>query len=198
MSNAKPGFFRRIWSWLSKPSNMALGGLLSIGIVIGLVGLFGFTKTVEYTSTNEFCTSCHEMDINVNQEYMMSTHFSNRSGMQATCSDCHVPHEFFPMVERKIAALREVYGHFTGIIDTPAKFEEHRRAMADREWARMSANDSQECRNCHIFDQMDLYTQKTVAATYHARMIETGQTCIDCHKGIAHTLPDMTGVPLGY
>jgi cytochrome c-type protein NapC len=30
----------------------------------------------------------------------------------------------------------------------------------------------------------------------HERFLFTGErTCIDCHKGIAHRLPDMTGVP---
>ncbi|VEI48504.1 nitrate/TMAO reductase, membrane-bound tetraheme cytochrome c subunit [Actinobacillus equuli] len=32
--------------------------------------------------------------------------------------------------------------------------------MAEREWARMKANDSQECRNCHNFEDMDFTQQK--------------------------------------
>ena len=34
------------------------------------------------------------------------------------------------------------------------------------------------------------------AADIHGRFLITGEkTCIDCHKGIAHKLPDMSGVP---
>lgn len=76
-----------------------------------------------------------------------------------------------------------------GLVDTPKKFEEQRAEMAQREWTRMKANNSQECRNCHNFEYMDYSTQKTVAATIHHQAESAGQTCIDCHKGIAHKLP---------
>lgn len=62
----------------------------------------------------------------------------------------------------------------------------------------MKANNSQECRNCHNFDSMDLSVQKTVASKMHAQAMDAGKTCIDCHKGIAHKLPDMSGVPSGF
>ena len=81
---------------------------------------------------------------------------------------------------------------------TPQKFEEHRLTMASNEWARMKANNSQECRNCHNFEYMDFTAQKTVAAKMHDKAITEGKTCIDCHKGIAHKLPDMHGVPTGF
>jgi cytochrome c-type protein NapC len=45
---------------------------------------------------------------------------------------------------------------------------------------------------------MDLTRQSTRAGAIHERWLFTGEkTCIDCHKGIAHRLPDMTGVPQG-
>jgi cytochrome c-type protein NapC len=43
---------------------------------------------------------------------------------------------------------------------------------------------------------MDLTKQNPRAAQAHERFLFTGErTCIDCHKGIAHRLPDMSGVP---
>jgi cytochrome c-type protein NapC len=46
---------------------------------------------------------------------------------------------------------------------------------------------------------MDLTRQTQRAATIHTRYLLTGQrTCIDCHKGIAHDLPDMRGVAPGW
>ena len=50
--------------------------------------------------------------------------------------------------------------HFTGKVDTKEKFEKHRLEMAEREWARMKANNSQECRNCHNFNDMDFTHNK--------------------------------------
>jgi cytochrome c-type protein NapC len=60
----------------------------------------------------------------------------------------------------------------------------------------MKANDSLECRNCHGADYMD-FTRQSPRAFVHARDLPRHgeRTCIDCHKGIAHQLPDM-GVAL--
>ncbi|MDR0806503.1 MAG: cytochrome c-type protein NapC [Enterobacteriaceae bacterium] len=194
----KAGIIRRIWTWFRTPSRLAIGTLLILGFIAGIVFLNGFHATMEVMNSEKFCTSCHEMRDNVYQEYMDTVHYSNRTGVRAICSDCHVPKEFVPKMIRKIQASKELYGKVTGVIDTPQKFDDHRLAMAKNEWARMKANNSQECRNCHNFDFMDFTEQKTVASKMHAMAIKENKTCIDCHKGIAHKLPDMTGIPNGF
>ena len=74
-----------------------------------------------------------------------------------------------------------------------------RLELAENEWARMKANDSLECRNCHSSIAMDFTKQTRRAAEIHSRFLISGErTCIDCHKGIAHELPDMTGVEPGW
>ena len=95
-------------------------------------------------------------------------------------------------------ASKEVWGKIFGTINTREKFEAKRRELAEHEWARLKANDSLECRNCHNFDSMDFTRQSERASNQHSSALAAGEkTCIDCHKGIAHQLPDMTGVP-GY
>ena len=194
----KPGLLRRLWQWWRRPSRLALGTLLIIGFIAGVLFWGGFNTGMEMANTESFCISCHEMKDNVYEEYMETIHYSNRSGVRATCPDCHVPHEFVPKMVRKIKASKELYAKALGLIDTPQKFEAHRLQMAQNEWARMKANNSQECRNCHNFDSMDLSVQKTVASKMHAQAMDAGKTCIDCHKGIAHKLPDISGVPRGF
>ncbi|MEL6091592.1 cytochrome c-type protein NapC [Plesiomonas shigelloides] len=194
----KQGLLRRLWQWWRRPSRLALGTLLIIGFIAGVLFWGGFNTGMEMANTESFCISCHEMKDNVYEEYMETIHYSNRSGVRATCPDCHVPHEFVPKMVRKIKASKELYAKALGLIDTPQKFEAHRLQMAQNEWARMKANNSQECRNCHNFDSMDLSVQKTVASKMHAQAMDAGKTCIDCHKGIAHKLPDMSGVPSGF
>lgn len=194
-SKEKFGLLKRLWRWFRRPTGMAVGTVLIIGFVVGASSIVTFNTSMEVMNSEAFCTSCHEMRDNVFQEYMETAHFTNRSGFKATCSDCHVPHEFIPKMVRKIKASKELWGKMTGIIDTPQKFDEHRLAMAKNEWERMKSNDSQECRNCHVMDNMDFIQQKSVAATMHREAIDQGKTCIDCHKGIAHKLPDMTGIP---
>ena len=77
----------------------------------------------------------------------------------------------------------------TGVIDTREKFEKHRYELATRVWTRMKTTDSHECRNCHNFNYMDYAEQNSRASTRHQVAFTQGQTCIDCHKGIAHSLP---------
>ena len=62
--------------------------------------------------------------------------------------------------------------------------------MAKRVWKTMKETDSRECRNCHRFDFMDMEEQDKTARKKHLRSIDEGKTCIDCHQGIAHELPD--------
>ncbi len=46
------------------------------------------------------------------------------------------------------------------------------------------------------YSYMDFTRQSPRAASAHEKFLVSGEkTCIDCHKGIAHELPDMTGVP---
>ncbi|MFQ3281379.1 NapC/NirT family cytochrome c, partial [Reinekea sp.] len=90
----------------------------------------------------------------------------------------------------KIRATKDVYHEFvTGKIDTEEKYEEHRAAMAETVWAKMRKNDSITCRSCHTLDAMDTYEQSAEAVKNHEFGVETGQTCIDCHKGVAHFPP---------
>ena len=142
---------------------------------------------MEATNTEEFCTSCHMMKDNPLVMLQDTAHYYNKSGVRPTCSDCHVPKEFIPKMIRKIEASREVWGAITGIIDTPEKYAAHAPKMKAREIARLKANDSQECRNCHNTDMMLLGVQTAKAQEFHQAAKSNGKTCIDCHAGVAHT-----------
>jgi cytochrome c-type protein NapC len=194
-----PAFITRFWNTLSRPSrHLSLGVLTVGGFVGGVLFWGGFNTALEATNTEQFCVSCHEMRHNVFEELKSTIHYTNRSGVRATCPDCHVPHKWTDKIARKMQASKEVWGKVFGTIDTREKFLEQRRALAENEWARLKANDSLECRNCHEFGYMDLTRQGKRAATIHERWLLSGEkTCIDCHKGIAHKLPDMSDVPQG-
>jgi cytochrome c-type protein NapC len=186
MSDNDSGF----WAKLKRPSaKYSLLGLISVGFISGIFFWGGFNTAMEATNTLEFCIGCHEMKDNVYQEYKTTIHYSNRTGVRAYCSDCHVPKDWTHKMIRKIQASKEVWGKLTGIIDTPEKFAAHRLQMAENEWARMKASDSRECRNCHSFTAMDIEKQKLRASKMHKIGQDEKKTCIDCHKGIAHKKP---------
>ncbi|PTD95071.1 NapC/NirT family cytochrome c [Pseudothauera lacus] len=168
----------------------ALGlGTIAVAFTAGIIFWGGFNTVMEWTNTEQFCISCHEMRDNVYEEYRNTIHYQNRTGVRAICSDCHVPREWVPKMIRKIQATRELYGKVMGTIDTPEKFEAHRLRLAENEWRRMRANNSQECRNCHSFEYFDYSVQGRRSNQAHQSGLAEGKTCIDCHKGIAHSLP---------
>ncbi|HEY3328364.1 MAG TPA: NapC/NirT family cytochrome c [Novimethylophilus sp.] len=167
----------------------SLLALLAVGFFAGILFWGGFNTGMEATNRLEFCIGCHEMRDTVYQEYKETIHYTNRTGVRAICSDCHVPKDWGHKMLRKIQASKEVWGKITGFVDTPEKFESHRMELATHEWERMKASGSRECRNCHNFDSMDTKKQKPKAQQKHAQAKQEGKSCIDCHKGIAHLLP---------
>jgi len=106
-----------------------------------------------------------------------------------------VPREWLPKMVRKVQATNELYHKMVGSIDTPEKYEAKRLQMAEHVWETMRATDSRECRNCHSFESMDFHKQGRRAAEKMQKVVDrkTGETCIECHKGIAHKLPEGYG-----
>src|SRR5450759_2290885 len=185
-----PGILKRTWNFLKQPSaKYSLLTLLVVGFFSGIIFWGGFNTAMEATNKLEFCISCHEMYDNVYPEYKTTIHYSNRTGVRAICSDCHVPHDWTYKLIRKSKATLELWAKLTGRVDTREKFEANRMRMATDEWARMQASGSRECRNCHNFDAMSSSIQKQTVYQKHMKAQADGQTCIDCHKGIAHHLP---------
>ena len=183
----------KYWIVLSTPSKFYSLGFLTIGgFIAGVVFWGGFNTALEVTNTEAFCTGCHEMRDNVFAELQPTIHYTNRSGVRATCPDCHVPHNWTDKIARKMQASKEVWGHLFGTLSTREKFVDKRLELAQHEWARLRANNSLECRNCHNLASMDFTRQSKRAMEMHGTVLAKGEkTCIDCHKGIAHRLPDV-------
>lgn len=188
---AGPNILMRAWTFLRRPS--AKYSVLTIGavsvLVVGIIVLGGFNSALEATNKLEFCIGCHEMRDTVFQEYKKSIHYANRTGVRAECPDCHVPKDFTGKMIRKVKAAGEIWGALTDSIHTQEKFDARRIVLATNEWNRMKASGSQECRNCHKFEAMSGVVQKQTVFKKHMQAKVDGQTCIDCHKGIAHALP---------
>lgn len=185
---------KKIWQMLTKPSSKySILALVLVGIGIAVSGIFAVHKGFEYASTNEFCVGCHTMKQNY-EEYTQSVHFKNASGVRADCVDCHQPKDLVGMIETKLMASKDVYNQFiTKKIDTPEKFEEHRLELAQMVWKRMEKQNSSTCKSCHNYSAMDHAKQSPEAAAAMTDAAAKDMNCIECHKGIAHELPNMAG-----
>src|SRR5512134_2410793 len=97
---------RRHLGWMSGPGSL---GVLIAGLSAGIVtfGLLG--SFMVYANSEEFCAqACHEMATNA-KEFKGTIHDANRTGVRATCPDCHVPHEYIPNYLAKLGLLSDVW-----------------------------------------------------------------------------------------
>jgi nitrate/TMAO reductase-like tetraheme cytochrome c subunit len=129
-------------------------------------------------------------------EYTHSVHYTNAYGLRASCGNCHVPPTFLAGMVRHVEASVEIWGFLTGELDTQEKYERHRMELAQKVWRELKANNSAECRSCHIVSAMASATQPAPGAVADPistasmhQSLAASYTCIDCHKGAAHALP---------
>ncbi|WP_235860490.1 NapC/NirT family cytochrome c [Photobacterium phosphoreum] len=159
-------------------------------MIITLAGVFTFHESIKFSSTTEFCTSCHSMKENYN-EYKTSIHYKNAYGVRAECRDCHIPENNpIAFMKAKLGGVGDIYSEFISKdIDTPAKFEANRLRMAQNVWRMMAETNSATCKSCHSYTAMDHAKQSPAAAAAMTGAAAKDMNCIECHKGIAHQLP---------
>jgi cytochrome c-type protein NapC len=182
--------FKKLRGWGAGPGSFAV---LIAGLALGAIFFATGGSFMVYANSEHFCANaCHEM-LPLTQEHKGTVHDVNRTGVRATCNDCHVPHEYIPNYLAKVGLLSDVWGHWTGSINSKEKFEAKRYQLARRVWVYMKDNDSRECRHCHTTAKMDPEKQSDKAKRRHEKARLEGLTCIECHFSIAHKEPDGPG-----
>jgi nitrate/TMAO reductase-like tetraheme cytochrome c subunit len=186
------GVLSRAWRRLSTPSaRWSVLTLVILGLLIGAGATIGTQVMVAATGTNEFCGgACHSMQW-VAQEYKQSPHYANRTGVRAGCHDCHIPDHYPALLWYKAkAGIHDAIAEARGVISTEEKFKKERLRLAKSVWAEYKENNSANCQHCHAFSAEIVAKQKPFVQPMHQQFLAKTATCIDCHKGIAHTAPD--------
>jgi len=194
VAEARPaGRFRRAWRWLFSPSaRWSVFALVAVGLVIGALGVIGTGVMVAATGTSEFCgTTCHSHQQFVYPEHQQSVHYNNRTGVRASCTDCHVPHHYpAKLIYKAKAGMRDAWAELRGTISTREKFDRERWRLANEVWDEMRENNSANCRACHNPEAMSSQKQSEDAQKQHKKFAAGKATCIDCHTGVAHEEPE--------
>ncbi|MBB4305094.1 nitrate/TMAO reductase-like tetraheme cytochrome c subunit [Rhodobium orientis] len=173
---------------------MKRGAVIAVvALIVGGVGglaLAGVGATVIHeTSTNAFCTVCHEMTW-PERTYKESVHFTNAAGVQAQCKDCHLQGDPWPAYvwQKATFGARDVWYHLWGTIDDEETYQARRQEMAETVWAWLEETNSATCQTCHTPESMVAAAakQSEIAAGTHEGARASGMTCIACHQGVGH------------
>lgn len=182
-----PGVIRRIMGFAGKQARILVA--LGAGVVIGLAIFGTWTSVIEHTNHTEFCITCHIMKDSVYQEYTHSAHFSNKFGVQVGCPDCHVPqYSWIDEALAKVGTAGEIYAWLFEGMNTGEALKKDRPRLAQHVWAKFAETNARECRHCHQYERMVTDEQKPSARVSHLDAAKKNENCVECHKGITHTL----------
>jgi formylglycine-generating enzyme len=158
--------------------------LLFSSFVIGILVVISIGKTIEYTSTDEFCASCH-VHPHVFVSWKLSSHYNNTGGIQVHCVDCHLPPKGKGyLLQKARLGLKDICGYLT---KDSAKFNWEARRSVDQ--ARHYTFKTS-CVKCHAnLFPLTLSKEGQDAHLYYTQN-EDQLECINCHLNVGHYDPN--------
>ena len=163
--------------------------LLFIGVFAGVVLVFSGYKVIKYTSTDEYCMSCH-VHPDADASWKLSSHYNNSSGMHIHCVDCHLPPPeagtFKYLWAKTTTGLKDLWGYY---MKDSADFNWERRSQLDYA-VNIVYNES--CIACHpnLFPRT-LSSEGALAHLYYEENAEKlDLQCISCHLDVGHYNPN--------
>lgn len=164
--------------------------IIAISIVLTLIFTSLGYKAVKITGEYPFCGSCHKWDGAIAQTNVMDKVHgaSNPKGIQATCTECHLPHNnvaYYLLIKAK-NGIAEGWTTLTG---DPSKKD----WLGNREYARKYYTFDSSCLKCHNNAFVEVNKLKTSGiSAMHKKYLELKESndamkCTDCHKYVGHT-----------
>jgi len=161
---------------------LVIGGLAGMAFILFLI------EFDHFTSTEEFCTTCHSMELTADP-YRQSVHYAPASGVRASCGDCHVSEGVLAATWDHFIGGKDLFNQIFGPdYDDPVIKALHlpEAAFAARRWFR--AKDSATCKRCHV--QEAIHGTRPDTLLIHQEDAK-GKSCIDCHYNLVHRrVPD--------
>lgn len=156
--------------------------LFIVGGLTAILLLSLFNKTIHYTSTNEFCASCH-VHPHAETSWKLGIHHNTRSGVSVNCVDCHLPPEDQPVrfITRKAYhGFHDLYAYIT--------LEHEKIDWADKRTREAAKRFVYEdgCKKCHT--NMFPSTLNILGAEAHLKYSRDPEntSCLQCHQGVGH------------
>lgn len=148
---------------LSKNKNLWITAI--VGIFVGILLMVGGTKTMGYTDSAEFCSSCHIMNAVVESA-------AESSHAKLSCNDCHLPQDnkVVKLVDKARVGMGHIYYNTIASDSIPD-------VLHATEWTINTINDN--CISCH---EHIVSNDKDLAAAAH----DVKENCTDCHRSTPH------------
>ena len=141
-----------------------------------------FNKTIHYTSSNEYCYSCH-VHPHAEASWKLSVHHNTRSGVSIKCVDCHLPPEDEPvrfLVRKAYHGFHDIYVNTTQDVS--------KINWADKRTLEVAKHFVYEdgCKKCHT--NLFPSTLNKLGAEAHLKYLQNpGSTsCLKCHLDVGH------------
>ncbi len=158
--------------------------IIASGLVAGMVFMLAGTKVVKYTSTDEYCASCH-VHPHAEQSWKLSPHYDNKAGIIVHCVECHLPPEGHGMLIAKAKhGAKDVYGKLF-------------KDSADFNWAAKRKIDQakkfvyvESCVRCHQNLFPKTLTVKGENAHLNFLTSKSEVSCLNCHLDVGHFDPN--------
>ncbi len=150
------------------------------GFIFAVLCVIAFNAALEATSTPQYCTTCHEMEV-AYQTWKLSEHGTGRMGTSVGCVECHLPpkDEYFAYVtEKTYVGCTDIYKHYFG---GEYDLENMRKKVLDQML-------DERCVNCH--DNLLARPSGRAARIAHtaslARPNSPEARCLTCHEYTGH------------
>jgi len=156
---------------------------LMLAGVSGMVFVLMLVEFDHLTSTEEFCTTCHSMELAA-EPYRQSSHYNPASGVRASCGDCHVSEGVLSATWDHAMGTKDLLSQLLGPkYDDPVVNLLHlpEAAFSARKWFR--DRNSATCRRCHL--QEAISGRRANTLDVH-REDAKGKSCVDCHINLVH------------
>lgn len=163
-----------------------------IGIILFLVIIIGgvlLVITIEATSTNGFCLTCHPY---FEEEFYSTAH----AEAGVTCADCHIPEDIKGFTKAKLGGLKEAWIYFTE--DHPETRNEWYENYKIK-WEELAYEHNLTeyvCLECHGEDEEYPYIDvmfEDMKIHETLKVEENELSCFDCHYNFVHGILEWEG-----
>ena len=167
------------------------------GFLIGVASILLSFRVYHYTSTDEFCMSCH-VHPHAEDAWKLSTHYDNKSGIVVHCVQCHLPPKgtVQHLTAKASTGLRDVYAMV--FKDTDKINWEAKRTLQ----AAVKHTYQESCMTCHqeLFPRGLSADGEKAHLHYEQNAERLDLNCLNCHLDAGHYNPNfshsrMTDIP---